>query len=354
MAYLSEQLSELGFRVFIVPEVATMFITGGVSDIVSLAEENRERYLDVQRNLMQAQWELRGRYQALAGAFEDESCILLHDRGIGDDGAYTSKQEFLALLAECGLSVEDALDSYDGVIHMITAAKGAEAFYTLANNAARSESPELARLLDDLTLHAWIAHPHLKIIANDAVSFDGKLRNALVAVCGMIGIPEPLEIERKFLLAEAPDFTASPLADAAQVEIVQTYLSSDDPKVERRVRERQQAGQASYFLTEKSERSDGVRAETERIISPREALRQLKSADPARQPIAKTRYCFAHGAHRFELDVFHGSLAGLYLLEVELAEEGEHFELPPTLRIDRDVTDDRAFKNSALAVGSRT
>ena len=71
MAFLSEQLSELGFRVFIVPEIATMFITGGVSDLVALASSNRERYLDVQRNLVLAQSELRQRFQQLAGAFAD-------------------------------------------------------------------------------------------------------------------------------------------------------------------------------------------------------------------------------------------------------------------------------------------
>ena len=37
---------------------------------------------------------------------------------------------------------------YDQVVHMVTAANGAEEFYQLANNATRSESFELARELD--------------------------------------------------------------------------------------------------------------------------------------------------------------------------------------------------------------
>ena len=37
---------------------------------------------------------------------------------------------------------------YDQIIHMVTAASGAENFYQLANNTVRSESLEMARDLD--------------------------------------------------------------------------------------------------------------------------------------------------------------------------------------------------------------
>lgn len=37
---------------------------------------------------------------------------------------------------------------YDQIVHMVTAASGAEKFYQLSNNAVRSESIELARELD--------------------------------------------------------------------------------------------------------------------------------------------------------------------------------------------------------------
>ena len=37
---------------------------------------------------------------------------------------------------------------YDQIIHMVSAAIGAEAFYQLANNAVRSETIEQARELD--------------------------------------------------------------------------------------------------------------------------------------------------------------------------------------------------------------
>lgn len=53
-------------------------------------------------------------------------------------------------MRQCGyhdsIHLRDA--RYDQVVHMMTAANGAEAFYQLDNNPARSEGLELARDLD--------------------------------------------------------------------------------------------------------------------------------------------------------------------------------------------------------------
>jgi hypothetical protein len=43
----------------------------------------------------------------------------------------------------------------------VTAANGAEPFYTLENNETRLESAEEARRLDDRVLRAWVGHPRL-------------------------------------------------------------------------------------------------------------------------------------------------------------------------------------------------
>ena len=44
---------------------------------------------------------------------------------------------------------EDLVKRYDMVLHLVTAANGAEKYYTLENNAARSEGVELAIDIDD-------------------------------------------------------------------------------------------------------------------------------------------------------------------------------------------------------------
>ena len=55
-------------------------------------------------------------------------------------------QKILSGLGCDSIQLRDA--RYDQVVHMMTAANGAEQFYQLANNATRSEGLELARELD--------------------------------------------------------------------------------------------------------------------------------------------------------------------------------------------------------------
>ena len=44
---------------------------------------------------------------------------------------------------------------------MISAAKGAETFYTLENHSSRSEDLETARMLDTKAAEAWVGHPNV-------------------------------------------------------------------------------------------------------------------------------------------------------------------------------------------------
>jgi CYTH domain-containing protein/predicted ATPase len=346
MAYLQRHLSDLGYRVMIVPEVATTFITGGVSDMVYLAMNKPDIYLDVQINLTKAQIESRKRFLSLASAFPEDKVIILHDRGPMDNKAYMSPEQFEVMMAETGFTFSELRDSYDAVLHLVTAAKGAEEAYTLENNTARQETPEQAVEMDDLTLHAWMGHPHLRIIGNET-SFEEKLQNTLKEVLHLLGEPEPMEVERKFLLAAAPDISLLP--HAQPIEIEQTYLLSEEEGIIRRVRKRAQiGGGATYYITEKRRLSTGETIEKERIISPRKYLKELANADPTRAVIRKTRYCFAYEGSYFELDQFH-TPQGLWLLEVELSDLDQLVEIPDFLWIAKEVTDDPAFKNETLA-----
>lgn len=70
--------------------------------------------------------------------------FVLCDRGLLDGSAYVDEATFNSLLEEQGLDRSDCLNSYDIVIHMVTAAKGAEKYYTIDNNMARDEGFEKA------------------------------------------------------------------------------------------------------------------------------------------------------------------------------------------------------------------
>jgi hypothetical protein len=49
---------------------------------------------------------------------------------------------------------------------MVTAADGAEKFYSGDNNVARYETVEEAVKLDKKLINAWVGHPHFSIIEN--------------------------------------------------------------------------------------------------------------------------------------------------------------------------------------------
>ena len=86
--------------------------------------------------------------------------------------------EFSLLLKECNTNEIELRDNYDAVFHLVTAAKGAEEFYTLENNTARTETKEEAIKSDDNLIKAWNGHPHFRIIDN-STNFDDKIKKLL-------------------------------------------------------------------------------------------------------------------------------------------------------------------------------
>merc|ERR1719203_2130662 len=64
---------------------------------------------------------------------------------------------------------------YNAIFHLVTAAQGAEKYYTLENNEARTESASEARGVDQATRKAWVGHPKLHVFDNTS-DFEGKLQ----------------------------------------------------------------------------------------------------------------------------------------------------------------------------------
>jgi adenylate cyclase len=156
-----------------------------------------------------------------------------------------------------------------------------------------------------------------------------------------------IEIERKFLLRRAP--AAGVLAEHGAVprRLEQVYLA--DPPPGRRVRRIEHAdGRVEHRLTRKRRlRAFAFHEEEQRIDAAHyEAL--LLQADPERRPVRKIRHVVPHGHQVLEIDVFE-TPPGLVLVEVELAHDDEHVELPGWLGEWREVTGDPAYLNANLA-----
>jgi len=80
-------------------------------------------------------------YIAKLAEMSKQPCLILCDRGVVDCAAYMNAEEYQTLLDDEGWTWSNLRDRrYDSVIFMNTAALGAEEYYTLANNVARTET----------------------------------------------------------------------------------------------------------------------------------------------------------------------------------------------------------------------
>ena len=106
-----------------------------------------------------------------------------------DPSAYIARDNWLQMIKEIGVEESDLRDHrYDCVVHLVSAAKGAEAFYSSDSNSARSEGIQLACELDTLVMNAWVGHSSLQVVDNLSVSnFAEKCDRVVQAVLTRLG-----------------------------------------------------------------------------------------------------------------------------------------------------------------------
>ena len=143
------------------------------------------------------------------------------------------------------------------------------------------------------------------------------------------------EIERKFLV-RLDQWRPS----SGGTHFIQGYLSSTKERV---VRVRIEGEQAR--LTIKGITRNMTRLEFEYDI-PLDDARVLLDDLCERPLIDKHRHLETHGAHTWEVDVFHGDNEGLVIAEVELKAESD--VLAPPTWIGEEVTGDPRYFNSNL------
>lgn len=349
MSSLTQKLQDRGYKCLTVPEAATILILNGIHPSPNMTMDEFQSFV------LSTQIANEDNFVEAAKLF-GEKTVIFYDRGIMDGNAYASSPKvFKKLLASKNMKLADVYNRYDAVLHLVTAADGAEKYYQwndptkedVGNNAARSESPELAREKDKKTLDSWIGHPHLRVFDN-STDFAGKIHRVVKEVFAVIGEPTPMEVERKFLIKKPTNEQIAQLGCISTTQIIQTYLKRGENVAERRIRQRgnQESG-FSFYYTEKTDVSDGVRIENERKISQDEYLQYLTEADTNLHQISKTRHCFVYNRQYFEMDIYPFSDA-YAILEIELNDINDGIQFPP-LSIVSEVTNDAAYRNYNLA-----
>lgn len=340
MSWVQKAFTQLGYTVLFIPETATELITGGVAPWT--CGTNAE----YQKCQLKLQLEKEKIFEQAARTMPADKILIVCDRGTLDNKAYMQADEFAeAMEYVCSNEVE-LRDSYDAVFHLVSAAKGAEEFYTTANNSSRKETAAEAAALDDKLISAWTGHPHLRVIEN-STSFEDKMKKLITEISAFLGERGPYEIERKYLI-EYPDISWLENNPSCQrVEIIQTYLASASGD-EVRVRQRGVNGNYIYFETIKRKVSEVKRIELERRLSQAEYLMLLMEADTTKRQIRKTRYCLTYENQYFEIDVY-PFWTDKAIVELELSDENAAIVFPQQLKIIKEVTDDPSYKNASLA-----
>lgn len=340
LSWIQNTFTQMGYAVLFVSETATELITGGITPL------NCRSNIDFQKCLMKLQIEKEKVFEQAAASMDTDKILIVCDRGCIDNKAYMDSGEFDSVLEHLSTNEIELRDNYDAVFHLVTAAKGAEEFYTTANNTARTETIEEAAAIDDRLISVWTGHPHFRMIDNSS-DFKDKMNRLMAEISSFLGEPEPFEIERKYLI-EYPDTEwLMSIPNCQRVEIIQTYLKSDNDD-EIRIRQRGYMGNYIYFQTIKRKVSALKRIEIERRLTQAEYLKLLMNADTSRRQIRKDRYCLTYKNQYFEIDVypFWNDKA---IAEIELSDENASVEFPPKIKVIKEVTEDEAYKNASLA-----
>ncbi len=343
LAHLRQALEARGIGCLVVPEIPTTLAANGLGDFAALAREAGHVYAVVEEQTLLMQLELADRYRTIAEALTCERAVVIHDRATMDVAFYLGADPFWEICRRHTLTLAEVRDRFAAVVHLRSSAH-VEGAYSTENNPARFEDTIGALRADDGVLRAWMGHPKLHLVPALA-DLPAKLDRTLACVLEVLGIPVPIERERKFLVES---FDASARARAHAIAIEQVYLHEPGPG-ELRVRKRAEGDYACHLLTRKHDLPDGTRAEIEVPICAEEYTRRVAEQQRAgTRTITKTRHLLPVHDALWEIDVF-SSPEGVQLAEVELLDGQQLPPAPDGVRLGAEVTDDRRWRNAAMA-----
>ncbi|MEZ4872131.1 MAG: ATP-binding protein [Bdellovibrionales bacterium] len=163
---------ELGEKVVVVPESATLLFKGGFprSNNEDVIKATQRAIYHVQKNLEDIQ----------SICFDHR--ILICDRGTLDGLAYwpNSAKTFCA---EMGTTIEKEFERYDGVVFFESAAVGDISIE--GGNPTRIESLSAARRIDQSLREVWHKHPNFRFVPHSA-SFVDKVVTGLAVLRNML------------------------------------------------------------------------------------------------------------------------------------------------------------------------
>ena len=339
-----EYFSGYGYKVFTIPEVPTLYSAGGWNYLTP----NRQLYYQGERAILETQLAFEDQFSRLAEVCT-KPVLVVCDRGTMDISAYMKPEEWEEITAMAGTNSNALRERYDAVLHLVSAADGAEQYYTTATNATRYEQANeeglrIARELDKKVIKAWTGHPHLRVI-NNHDDFENKLNRVLNEISKVVGLPQPVQEERVYKIEVTGE-----IPECSESLITQTYLVAE-PGSEVRLRRREWSGGKVVNVHRSKKRiSDKEVIETERQVDNNLYEQMLQQADPYRQSIRKRRQSFIWKGQFFEIDTFLSPVDNLVMMETKGIAEQETVNFPPFVKVIEDVTGNSKYLNYNIAL----
>lgn len=165
---------------------------------------------------------------------------------------------------------------------------------------------------------------------------------------------KPLEIEYKFLI-EMPDLKVlSAQPQFREKKLCQMYLELplgfSEFGTRCRIRKIEEQGKVAFIKTFKKDVTDLTRVEIEEEISEEEYIKLSAFLRKGTAPVEKTRLTFSHKNYICEVDIF-PFWSDKAFLEIEVESERVTPPIPDFIRVIKDVSCDKSYRNSALAYG---
>jgi len=192
--FLAERLRKMNFCVYMAPEVPTMLFNAGCPKSLVMGR-NENAFVTFEASMIELQLQIEETFARIAKATGQRS-VIIFNRGIADASAFIPQNLWPAVVnfnpaVKQGLLT--LLSRYDLIIHMVTAASGAEVHFVGPDGIPCKEEKELenARALDDRVLHSYRGHPLLEVIDNKSFdSFGEKLERVLETVVNLVNADE--------------------------------------------------------------------------------------------------------------------------------------------------------------------
>lgn len=339
-----EGVLKAGYIPIFIGETATEVKTSGIDPCANILDT-----IEFQTLLSKLQIAKENLYlealENLKGKF-----LLFCDRGLLDNKAYMSEEQWRELLNKLEINDFDVFNRYDFALHLVSAAEGAEEYYTNENNKARSETLEEAKIQERKNKEAYYGFSHIYYFDNDC-DFKEKLNKVLCTVLSSIGKAEPiLGAQRKYVVNKISQKDLNTLG-AQSAEIVQTYLQSKSSDIERRVRKIIYYGNTAYYYTKKNK----DRLIIEEVPITKREYELLLEERYNDSDICKTRWYFNFNNLYFQYDEFDldGDFKKYAILEAQVTNLQKKIRfLPKCFEEHYDVTESGLFTNLVIATNS--